>query len=175
MFQGDSPYERATYRYTPLLAWILQLNLQWTTLFGKLLFIALDIYTGFLIYQISLSTGYSARFSSLCAAFWLLNPLPMTVSSRGNAESIMSCLVLLSLKLIKDRKVFLAGAVYALSVHFKIYPVIYAIPIYLHLDSDNAVSGTAKWKQLLPTKRRLLFVFSAAVVISGLTYLFYYL
>lgn len=173
LFQGESPYLRATYRYTPLLAWVLQPNILLTASFGKLLFILLDIFTGYLIYKITLSSGSSSRFSSLCAATWLLNPLPMTVSSRGNAESIMTFLVLLSLKLIQDRRQFFAGLVYGLSVHFKIYPVIYAIPIYLYINYEDGSAGKFSWRSLLPTRDRLLFIFSAATVFFSVT-LFYY-
>lgn len=175
LFQGESPYQRATYRYTPLLAWMLQPNILWTPLFGKLLFILLDIYTGYLTYQIVLLSGSAQRTACVCASAWLFNPLPMTVSSRGNAESIMSCLVLLSLKLIRDKMPLLAGIVYAASVHFKIYPAIYAIPIYLNLDMERWSSDKATWKTLLPTRTRLIFITSAALTFTGLTLLFYHL
>ena len=55
--QGGSPYERDTYRYTPLLAWLL-LPTTWTDLpggrtlwfsFGKIIFAAADIFAGWLL------------------------------------------------------------------------------------------------------------------------------
>lgn len=154
---------------------MLQPNILWTPLFGKLLFILLDIYTGYLTYQIVLSSGSAQQTARICATTWLFNPLPMTVSSRGNAESIMSCLVLLSLKLIRDKMSLLAGIVYAASVHFKIYPAVYAIPIYLNLDMDSWSREEAPWKTLLPTKTRLIFITSAALTFTGLILLFYHL
>ena len=150
---------------------MLQPNILLTSVFGKLLFILFDVYTGYLVYQITRSSGLSPRLSSVCAAIWLLNPLPMTVSSRGNAESIMTCLVLLSLKLVKDKQLFLAGVVYALSVHFKIYPIVYAIPVYLYID--NKEGSKFNWKSLLPTKNKFIFVFTTAAMFSSLTWFCY--
>ncbi|WAR12760.1 PIGM-like protein [Mya arenaria] len=160
-------YQRATYRYTPLLAWLLQPNISVNPAFGKLAFIILDIFTGFLIYAITSSNGVSAKLSTFCSALWLLNPLPMTVSSRGNAESIMSALVLLTLKLLQDSKPFYSGTVFALAVHFKIYPVVYALPIYLFLGDRSISLSNVGWKErlkyLLPNMNRLCFICTAGL------------
>jgi phosphatidylinositol glycan class M len=37
---------------------------------------------------------------------------------------------------ILKREYVLAGFFYGLSVHFKIYPIIYSIPLYLYIDCD---------------------------------------
>ena len=41
--QGGSPYQRSTYRYTPLLAWALVPNVLLHPAFGKVLFCVADI------------------------------------------------------------------------------------------------------------------------------------
>ena len=43
MAQGRSPYERSTYRYTPLLALVLKPNVFLHRVFGKVLFSAADL------------------------------------------------------------------------------------------------------------------------------------
>lgn len=44
--RGGSPFDRATYRYTPLLAWAVLPNVWLHSAFGKLLFCLADIVAG---------------------------------------------------------------------------------------------------------------------------------
>lgn len=128
MAAGGSPFDRATYRYTPWLAWLMQPNL-WAGAgcFGKLVFSALDIICGWLIYQ-SLPTNIARRAYTL---IWLYNPLTLIISTRGSSESIITTLVFLVIFFLNRRQHLLAGLFFGFVVHFKIYPVIYALPFYL--------------------------------------------
>ena len=132
--EGLSPYERPTYRYTPILSLLLIPNHYLFYSFGKLIFIACDVLTGWLIHRILMLRGTSHNLNLVSCSFWLLNPLTATVSSRGNAESILSFLVLLCLYLILCKRLFLSAVAFGLAVHMKVFPIMYSLPLFLFLD-----------------------------------------
>jgi phosphatidylinositol glycan class M len=188
MSQGGSPYDRATYRYTPLLAALLIPNQLFGKVWGKLVFSACDILIGWLIIRIlrcppnptspktQLPTASDA-ISLVAACAWLFNPFAINVSTRGNAESTIGALVLLTLHFLNRKQYATAGAIYGLAIHFKIYPIIFSLALFLWIDSERAIKGRL-WKRI----RRLLspnrLTFTAATVISlatltVLTYLLY--
>lgn len=160
---GESPYRRATYRYTPALAWIL-LPTEVCGSFGKLLFSALDVAVGWLMMRLARLEGHSQRVAVSCAALWWYNPLPITVCSRGNAESLVLCLLLGVLYLSRSRRPLLAGAALGLAVHVKIYPVVVAPALYWALADGP---GLRRW--LLPNAARLRLVGAAAATFGALT------
>lgn len=172
LLKGRSPYNRATYRYTPLLAWMLVPNITLSPMFGKVLFIACDVLAGWLIYIIT-SKYTEAATSLLAAQMWLFNPLPIIVSSRGNAESIMAVLVLASLNCMHSRKIWSLSAAFGLlaaSVHFKIYPVTYALPYYLNLQYGTGRRHSYVFgNDIFPTPTRVMMVAIATVVFALLT------
>jgi phosphatidylinositol glycan class M len=49
VYNGNSPYQRETYRYTPLLAWMLVPTVSWFFAFGKVLFSIGDMLAGYLL------------------------------------------------------------------------------------------------------------------------------
>lgn len=179
--QGQSPYERPTYRYTPILAWLLQPNIWWSPVFGKILFSIFDTLTGLLIFTVLCQQNIERRTALICSCLWLFNPLPATVSSRGNAESIISFLVLLTIDLLTRQHVFCAAVVYAFSVHFKIYPITYSLPIYLCLQTridNNERLHTEHMlhrimKNIWPNKSQILFVATCLSILVFLTLIFY--
>ncbi|XP_068160535.1 GPI mannosyltransferase 1 isoform X2 [Antennarius striatus] len=181
--QGESPYNRSTYRYTPLLAWMLTPNIYLSMVFGKLLFIVCDVLSGLLIYRILCGRGLGCQTALRVCTLWLLNPLPMGVSSRGNAESILAALVLGTLLCMEARRLTWAAALYGLSVHMKIYPVTYALPIALTLRTLGRKSNEVKdrWRTVTgflgSFLNRELFLFAgvAGGVFGTLTVLFYYM
>uniref|UniRef100_A0A3P9AP78 GPI alpha-1,4-mannosyltransferase I, catalytic subunit n=1 Tax=Esox lucius TaxID=8010 RepID=A0A3P9AP78_ESOLU len=122
-----SPYNRSTYRYTPLLAWILTPNIYLNHVFGNLLFITCDVLSGHVIYHILRQRGLSCEAACGVCSLWLLKSLPMGagVSSRGNGESVLAVLVLATLLCLELNRLVTAAVLYSLAVHMKIYPVTY--------------------------------------------------
>lgn len=183
--EGRSPYNRSTYRYTPLLAWLLTPNIYLCMVFGKILFIACDVLSGLLIYRVLCLRGLGSETARRVSSLWLLNPLPMGVSSRGNAESILAALVLGTLLCMEAQRLTWAALLYGLSVHMKIYPVTYALPIALTLRTAETRADEDKkaWKlkKLVGfigsffNRELLLFASVAGGVFFLLTALFYYM
>jgi phosphatidylinositol glycan class M len=134
--QGRSPYERATYRYTPLLALLLTPNIWLLNAFGKLIFIAGDILVGYTTYRLFILRGLSQVKATRWTALWMLNPFVATISTRGNAESLLGALVLLTLYLLAQKRDKMAAIVFGLAVQLKFYPIIYALTFWCLLDDQ---------------------------------------
>jgi phosphatidylinositol glycan class M len=137
---GQSPYNRETYRYTPLLAWMM-LPTTWSSTwfsFGKAMFAAADIVAGWLLVLVlrssdKMSTERALKFASI----WLLNPMVATISTRGSSEGLLGVMVIALVWAVMQKRVLLAGCLLGFSVHFKIYPFIYAPSIVWWLDNER--------------------------------------
>ena len=116
---GLSPYLRSTYRYTPLLSWLMLPNSFISKSFGKWLFVFTDLLIGILLSKIIISNQNENVnkksklneniFRTILVAVWLLNPIAINVSTRGNAEALISLLVLITLYLLIKGKIFLSA------------------------------------------------------------------
>ncbi|OJJ61590.1 hypothetical protein ASPSYDRAFT_1173439 [Aspergillus sydowii CBS 593.65] len=129
--RGESPYSRDTYRYTPLLAWML-LPTTWAIpgffSFGKALFALSDVVAGWLVAKSLVLTHRMTPERALkYASFWLLNPMVANISTRGSSEGLLGVLVIALLWAVLNRRTYLAGILLGLGVHFKIYPFIYGV------------------------------------------------
>ncbi|EER23097.1 Mannosyltransferase family protein [Coccidioides posadasii C735 delta SOWgp] len=148
VLRGKSPYDRATYRYTPLLAWLLMptawagsgpLGSLWFS-FGKALFAFADIVAGWLIVQVLIMKNQQAMDVTRAlkyASIWLLNPMVATISTRGSSEGLLGVMVIALLWAVLQRRIILAGCLLGLGVHFKIYPFIYGPAIIWYLDNPE--------------------------------------
>jgi len=155
--RGHSPYDRETYRYTPLLAWML-LPTAWTVgsplgdaaffAFGKVVFAVADLVAGWLIERVLTmrigvggagtgTRGMDPATARKFAAVWLLNPMVATISTRGSSEGLLGVLVVALLWAVLSRRITLAGLLLGFGVHFKIYPFIYAPAIVWWMDDDK--------------------------------------
>ena len=164
-----SPYHRATYRYTPILAVLLAPNEFLHPSFGKYLFAACDILSGIIIHKllsnlilpwVGASTHGSAKASAvtksatsrpakwadkatILTAIHLFNPMVFAISTRGSSESVLSLFVLCTLYFsLKDRW-DLAAISLGLSTHWKIYPFIYGVACLSVIGSRSSRTSSS--------------------------------
>ncbi|OVA15992.1 Mannosyltransferase [Macleaya cordata] len=204
MGSGRSPYERSTYRYSPLLAFLLIPNSFIHQSWGKILFSASDLLVGLFIRTILKLRGVPDNICFCSVALWLFNPFTFTIGTRGNCEPMVCAIVLWIIICLMNGNNLQAAIWYGLVVHFRIYPIIYALPILLVLHPDNVRSSQKptlqKWslnqqKSLqsfsttklvslsdpwlflrnMLTKKRILFGLFSGVVFFFWTGLFFYL
>ncbi|KAK6349362.1 GPI mannosyltransferase 1 [Orbilia blumenaviensis] len=172
----SSPYLRETYRYTPLLSWLLlpttfQPQFLWFS-FGKLLFAVGDILAGYLIIQVLQIYGFTTTRAMKYASLWLLNPMVATISTRGSSEGLLGVIVIALLWSVEKRRVVLSGAILGFAVHFKIYPFIYALSILLWMEPPNQRDLASKIKGFI-TKDRLVFSITALTTFMALNIAMY--
>jgi phosphatidylinositol glycan class M len=145
VFQGKSPYDRPTYRYTPFLAYLFVPNEWFGPLFGKLALVAIDLITAHVLLLCCQALGYSDRKWRVSVAY-LFNPLIINITTRGNSEAITICLLaasVLGLLRINARGWFWTSAVcLGIASHVRLFPVVNGVPIGLFL--------LAKHRRLMP-------------------------
>lgn len=195
----QSPFNRHTYRYTPLLAYLLIPNVLLHKCVGKILFSIGDILVAILIYKIIVDE-YTAIFehnssavmnrlrtqkksfkfrlpdryvlnAKIGALIWLYNPLTMVIATRGNGDSLTSLLVLVTLWfLLKPSdgqlQYFVAGLVHGLSIHFRLYPLIFSLSMFLYAGRNNRSIWNVNLKQIY-------LVIGTLISLAALTTLFY--
>ncbi|KAM3743568.1 hypothetical protein ACB098_07G155400 [Castanea mollissima] len=134
MASGKSPYLRSTYRYSPLLAFLLIPNSIFHRSWGKFLFSASDLLVGYFIRSILKLRGVPEKFCVSSVMVWLFNPFTFTIGTRGNCEPVVCAMVLWVLLCLMNGRVLQAAFWFGLLVHFRIYPIIYVLSILLILD-----------------------------------------
>ncbi len=169
---GASPYGRATYRYSPLLAYLLVPNVVFHRCWGKLLFSLADLVVGKCLQSILMRNGLPRATALQYASLWLLNPLSINVSTRGSFDALTSALVLWTTSALLEGSLGLAAVAFGLVVHLRVYPIIYAPSFALYLArsslttaqravTDGHTKGLAVWINLL-SRRPLMFAILSA-------------
>ncbi|TYI04026.1 hypothetical protein ES332_A11G386100v1 [Gossypium tomentosum] len=69
---------------------------------------------------------------------WLFNPFTFTIGTRGNCEPIVCAMILWTIICLTNVQ---AALWYGLILHFRIYPIIYVLPITLFLNPRFFRSG----------------------------------
>ncbi|KAK8650912.1 hypothetical protein V6N13_140533 [Hibiscus sabdariffa] len=141
MASGQSPYKRTTYRYSPLLAFLLIPNSFIAASWGKFLFSASDLFVGLFIRIILKQRKVPDHLCTYSMLIWLFNPFTFTIGTRGNCEPVVCAMILWIIICLINGNVVQAACWFGLIVHFRIYPIIYALPIILFLDPRFFQSG----------------------------------
>lgn len=128
--------------------------------FGKFLFSVADIIGGLLIAVVVKGQRRRSPLMSPtgCAALWLFNPLTAAISTRGNAEPLVACVVLLMIWAVQTRRWWMSGALIGLGAHLKIFPGMYCLPAMLcagqaRMELDAGRPVPPHWKKLLSDAR----------------------
>ncbi len=145
--------QRATYRYSPLLALLLIPNV-WLAQFGKHIFAICDVLATIfaaLILEIWLGErrdgslnrtrtpiALSTRACMLWSLTFLLSPLAVNMSTRGSADSVIVVLLFALLYCLLARRHAAAAILYGLAVHMRVYPIVFAPALYLYLAYTRA-------------------------------------
>ena len=116
----------------------------------------------------------SATVRCFCMGFWLFSPFTATISTRGNGEAIVVCMLMGLVYMLEKRRVILAALLYGLAVHWRIYPIVFAPSILIHLAHDpNRATNEKNTPKLWSLFRKYIsvdgFVFG---MLSGLVFLF---
>lgn len=157
MARGGSPFERATFRYTPLLGLLMIPNvLVWHHL-GKLLFCTCDI--GAAYYSIGILRTFTSRETAnkLVALFILFNPIVINVSTRGNSDMVVTFMSIVVVAKFLQNRTITAALWLGFAAHFKLYPIIYAAALVATL-----------YHRTVSVKGRSLAAFAGAAVSSGI-------
>lgn len=172
VLNGKSPYERHTYRYSPIIAYLLVPNIFTFNLFGKFFFSVCDVLVIDLVYKILKLDGLTGSQCKFYSFFWLYNPLSIIISTRGNADSLAALLVLSTLLLFKEKKIFLCGILHGFSIHLRFYPIVFSLALYFAIDDSHT---NLIVRSIYPNRKRFLFVLSSVFTFGIITYLFFYL
>lgn len=129
MVNGKPIYLGTTFRYTPLLAVLMLPAVYIASPMGKIVLIAADL--GAAIYCYLFLRFYATEKSTrqMVSIFILFNPIVLNVSSRGNSDMLLTLMTMFVLHSFQEKKYYRAAAMLGFSIHFKIYPVIYALPL----------------------------------------------
>uniref|UniRef100_J3LRH2 GPI mannosyltransferase 1 n=1 Tax=Oryza brachyantha TaxID=4533 RepID=J3LRH2_ORYBR len=108
--------------------------MRWSCVF----FFCADLLVGLFIDTILKLRGIPERTRIWSVVAWLFNPFTFTIGTRGNCEPIVCAVILWILICLMNGRVLQAAFWYGLIVHFRIYPIIYAIPFVIVLGKGYA-------------------------------------
>lgn len=168
ILNSSTPYNRHTYRYTPLIAIALIPNIILHECFGKVMFSLMDLVVGVLIFllvkhnvaefkrhvfKIKTSSpkrlqykneksdvrAHLNRAPNIAMLTWLYNPMTIAIATRGNCDSLAGFLVLLTLYALECQKLyFISGMLLGLAIHVRLYPLAYSVALFMSLSNFSS-------------------------------------
>ena len=155
-----NPYNRETFRYSPIIAWLVIPNNYISQDYGKILFSCIDTICSYIMHLIILQLqpersssdeGDIRQFScnsnilslnpTSVVWLWALNPLSIVLSTRGSFDCISNLMLVMTMfHVIKKHFVF-AGLWYGLFIHFRIYPIIYILVFLVYIFNNHKTSA----------------------------------
>lgn len=157
---GCSPYERYTYRYSPIIAYLLYPNGITKELWGKFLFSGCNLVTGALLYDILKTIrGLNTRKALGFTYIWLLNPYIIVLATRGSSDSLTAAIICYLIRsMLKDGPTKKNAATFALAVSIRMYTIIYSIVFWLAISPriSEAVDKTEDISGIFNRARRYM-------------------
>jgi phosphatidylinositol glycan class M len=106
---------------------------------------------------VGFTLGVSIVLQSFAVSFWLphllwtLNPFVLSITTRGSPEAIIAFFVVANLASIKNTKAgwkseAVAAILLALSMSYKIYPIIFVPAFWTFLKRDHGWFGWGVWR-----------------------------
>lgn len=166
VLDGLSPFERHTYRYSPILALILTPNIFFSSQYGKIIFSFVDILVAILIKKLIVTNKtYDINVATKCACLWLYNPLTIVISTRGNADCLAALFVISTLYFLQSGFHLFAGLLHGVSIHYRLYPLVLSIAMYFSLQMPN---------RIFVNINQFKFIFTCVLSLTILTAVSYY-
>ncbi|EPY31560.1 phosphatidylinositol glycan, class M [Strigomonas culicis] len=152
MLHGGTPFDRTTYRYTPLLAALVMPAALIANPLGKIVFTLCDVGAARYAYKVLHSFATERSAKQLISIFVLFNPIVLNVSTRGNSDMLITFMSMFVLSKFFEGKYFMAASMLGFAIHFKIYPIIYALPLVLGVwEHARGTTALSRAVHALPT------------------------
>lgn len=186
VYDGNSPYKRHTYRYSPIIAFMLLPTVVIGKQAGKILFAMFDIFVAIALKKLVECqlgpTKKASRIATYCSLFWLYNPMSIAISTRGNADSIPCFFVILSIYFLQTDvvkslfKYALSGFFLGVAIHLRLYPLAFSYPMYYSLGLYRINRNTrlgAGIISLIPNLKQIILMASCILTLTFLSSVMY--
>ena len=94
VYNGRSPYQRHTYRYTPIAAYICLLNNMIHPIAGKIIFCLCDLMMAVVMWALIESQNIDIKYTLFYVGFWIYNPITIFMSTRGSNDNIIETIAI---------------------------------------------------------------------------------